>query len=156
MKSLKKIGVLDIIIIILVISLGSFLVKSLREKGGPGKTTTPIVYTFEAEDVGQEFIDQIEIGKDVYNSDKNNYLGKIKNFTVLPYKEKHEDTKNGVIKLVEIPDRYTVLIDIDAQAIIENDVILAGGEQIRVGHYFPIKGKSFASYGYILEIERGN
>lgn len=156
MKNSKKIGVLDIIIIILVIGMGFYLTKSFRGKSGPGKATTPIVYTFEAEDVGQEFINQMEIGKDVYNSQKNHYVGKIKDFTVMPYEEEYEDTKNGVIKMVEIPDRYTVLIDIEADAVIENDVILAGNEQIRVGLYLPIKGKSFASYGYILGIERGN
>lgn len=156
MKGFKKIGIIDIIIIVIIIAMGFYLVKSFKSKGNIAKTTTPIVYTFEASNVGQEFIDQIEIGKDVYNSQKNYYIGKIKDFEVLPYREEHEDTKNGVINLVEIPDKYVVLIDIEANAVISDDVILVDKEQIRVGLRLPIKGKSFASYGYIVGVERGN
>ena len=39
---------------------------------------------------------------------------------------------------------------------IGDDVILVDKEQIRVGLRLPIKGKSFASYGYIVGVERGN
>jgi TetR/AcrR family transcriptional regulator len=39
-------------------------------------------------------------------------------------------------------------------AYFENDVITVDREEIRVGSYLPIKGKSFASFGYIVAIER--
>jgi len=47
-----------------------------------------------------------------------------------------------------------VEIDIEANAIIENDVILVDREEIRVGSYVPIKGKSIATYGYIIKVVR--
>ena len=60
------------------------------------------------------------------------------------------------INLVEVPDLYNVLIDIEADATIGNDVIIVDREEIRVGLYIPIKGKSFASYGYVVKTERGD
>jgi hypothetical protein len=56
--------------------------------------------------------------------------------------------------LEEVPGLYSVLIDIEADALIENDVITVDRDEIRVGSYLPIKGKSFASFGYIVAIER--
>lgn len=151
---IKKIGIIDILIVVVVIGAVVFLVNPFKSKVEVGSNTTPIVYTFETNMVGQEFIDQLEIGKDVFNSSKNYYLGKIKDFRVKPYKEKFEDREKGVIILYEIPEQYSVEIDIEANAIIENDVILVDREEIRVGSYVPIKGKSFATYGYIIKVVR--
>jgi len=88
---IKKIGIIDILIVVVVIGAVVFLVNPFKSKVEVGSNTTPIVYTFETNMVGQEFIDQLEIGKDVFNSSKNYYLGKIKDFRVKPYKEKFED-----------------------------------------------------------------
>lgn len=154
MKWFKKIGIIDIIIVLIIIGGIIFLINPYRSRVNEGSKATPIVFTFETLDVGEEFINQLEIGKDVYNSSKNYYLGKIKDFRVKPYREEFEDTEKGEIRLVEIPNRYCVEIDIEANAVIENDVIKVDREEIRVGSYLPIKGKSFASYGYIIGIER--
>ncbi|NLY84885.1 MAG: DUF4330 domain-containing protein [Tissierellia bacterium] len=154
MNWLRKIGIIDILIVIVLVAGIFFLINPYRSKVDEGKSTIPIVYTFETVEVGEEFVKQLEIGKDVYNSSKNYYLGKIKDFRVKPYKEEFEDREKGVILLVPYPDRYNVEIDIEANAIIENDVIKVDREEIRVGTYLPIKGKSFASFGYIIGIER--
>lgn len=151
---LRKIGIIDILIVVVLVAGIFVLINPYRSKVEVGSNTTPIVYTFETTGVEEDFIEQLEIGKDVFNSSKNYYLGKIKDFEVLPYREEFEDREKGVITLVPYPDRYTVVIDIEANAVIENDVIRVDREEIRVGAYLPIKGKSFASYGYIIGIER--
>lgn len=148
----KKVGIIDILIVLIIIGAVFYLVKPFKEN--VNFNTKKITYTFETIEVGEEFIDQLKAGKDVYNSSKNYYLGKIKNFTVNPYREEFENMEKGIIELVEIPGLYSVLIDIEADAVIENDVIMVDREEIRVGSYLPIKGKSFASYGYIVAIER--
>jgi hypothetical protein len=149
----KKVGIIDILIVLIIIGAVFYLVKPFKENTN-SKNTLKITYTFETIEVGVEFIDQLEAGKDVYNSSKNYYLGKIKGFKVNPYREEFENMEKGIIELVEIPGLYSVLIDIEADAVIENDVIMVDREEIRVGSYIPIKGKSFASYGYIVAIER--
>ncbi|MFA5576475.1 MAG: DUF4330 domain-containing protein [Tissierellaceae bacterium] len=154
MNWIKKIGIIDIAIVVIVLGAVFYLVKPFRSRADVIKNTTPIVYTFETKDVQMEFINQLEDGIDVYDSNKNYYLGKIKDFRYEPYKEKFEDRERGIISMVEYPNLYTVLIDIEANAQIENDVILVDREEIRAGLYLPIKGKGFASYGYIVGIER--
>lgn len=156
MNWLKKIGILDILIVLIVVAGVLYIIKPFSKNVDSSNTTKTIVYTFETIEVGQEFIDQLEIGKDVFNSNRNYHLGKIKDFQVLPYREEFEDTKNGTINLVEVPELYNVLIDIEADATIGNDVIMVDREEIRVGLYIPIKGKSFASYGYVVKTERGD
>ncbi|NLK64411.1 MAG: DUF4330 domain-containing protein [Tissierellia bacterium] len=150
----KKIGIIDILIVLIVFGAVLYLVKPFKDNTKFSKNTVRITYTFETIEVGEEFIDQLKKGKDVFNSSKNYYIGKIKNFKVNPYREEFEDTENGIIRLAEVPGQYSVLIDIEADALIENDVIMVDREEIRVGSYLPIKGKSFASYGYIVDIER--
>lgn len=154
MNWIKKIGIIDVLIVAVVIASMVYLIKPFKSKENIGSSSTPIVYTFESNDVGEEFVNQIEIGKEVYNSSKNYYLGKIKDFRVKPYKETVENLEDGVINIVEHSNKYAVEIDIEADAIIKDDVILVDREEIRVGLYVPIKGKSFASYGYIINIER--
>lgn len=156
MNWLKKIGILDILIIFVIVAGILYLTKPFSKGRDISNSGKKIVYTFETIEVGQEFIDQLEVGKDVFNSNRNYHLGKIKDFKVVPYREEFEDTANGTIKLVEIPNLYNVLIDIEANATIANDVILVDREEIRVGLYIPIKGKSFASYGYVVATERGD
>ncbi len=154
MNWIKKIGIIDILIVLIIFGSIFYIVKPFSANTQFTKTTTPIIYTFESNEVGEEFINQLEIGKDLFNSSKNFHLGKIKDFKVNPYREKFEDKENGVITMVEHPGKYSVLIDIEADAIIENDVVTVDREEIRVGHYLPIKGKSFASYGYVVGVER--
>ncbi len=154
MKWIKKIGIIDILIVALILAGLFYIIKPFQNKTEFVKKTYPIVYTFETIEVGQEFVDQLKIGVDVFDSSKNYYVGKIKDYQVTPYRDKFEDREKGIISLVEIPDLYTVLIDIEADAIIENDTIIVDREEIRVGLYLPIKGKSFASFGYIIGIER--
>lgn len=152
----KRIGIIDILIVLVIVSGVLYVLKPFSKKGEITKSNTEIEYTFETIEVGQEFINQLEIGKDVYDSNKNYYLGKIKSFNVVPFRDKFEDTKNGTITLVDVPNQYNVLIDVEAKAVISNDTIIVDGEEIRVGLYIPVKGKGFASYGYIVKIERGD
>ncbi|MDI9494989.1 MAG: DUF4330 domain-containing protein [Bacillota bacterium] len=154
MSNKKRIGIIDILIVLIIVGAVFYLVKPFKENTKFANNTSKIVYTFETIEVGEEFIDQLQIGKDVFNSSKNYYIGKIKDFKVNPYREEFEDTVNGIIRLEEVPGLYSVLIDIEADALIENDVITVDREEIRVGSYLPIKGKSFASFGYIVAIER--
>lgn len=154
MNWVKKIGIIDILIVLIVFGAIFYIVKPFNNKTEYSNNTSKIVYTFETNTVGEEFISQLEIGKDLFDSSKNYHVGKIKDFKIMPYREEFEDKENGTITLVELPEQYSVQIDIEADAVIENDVIAVDREEIRVGLYLPIKGKSFASYGYIIGIER--
>lgn len=156
MSRLKKIGILDIIIIIFVIIGLIYISRPFMRNLQRSDNTQKINYVFETVEVKQEFIDQLEIGADIFNSSTDQYLGEIRNFKISPYRERIIDTNEGKISLVVIPDLYNVIIDIEADGNIESNRISIDNFAIRAGLYLSIKGKGFASYGYIVSIERGD
>lgn len=159
MKIEKKLGVLDILIIAVLVVGIAFASKKVLDKRAIEESIVnkaQIEYTFETLEVEQEFIDSLELGDKIYHSIKNEYIGTLKDFTVEPYKIENRNLEAGTIEMVEVPGNYKVLMKIEAEAVMEEEEekIVVGNEEIRVGMSIPVKSLGYATYGYVVKIEK--
>jgi hypothetical protein len=159
MKISKKFGLIDILIVLVLVGggiLGVKMIYSGQQEAEVEAKTVSLEYKFETNAVGQEFVDSLEVGDEMFHSIKNEKIGVLKDFTVEPFKIEHRDLENGTIDMVESPENYRVIMEIEADGVIdeEEEKIVVGSEEIRVGMSLPVKSVGYATYGYIVAIEK--
>lgn len=154
MKALRKFGLLDILIILVLLGGAFVFVRTMSQSQESDKETKPIKFTFETLEVGEEFVKALKVGDTVYNSISNEKVGVVKNFKSKPFEIEYRNAETGTIDIIEKPERYTVLIEIESKYSLEDeDIIMIGQEEIRVGKSIPLKGIGYATFGYIVEIK---
>ncbi len=149
----EKISIVDIMIILVIIAIGYYAVTFLNTKDINTVSKQTVQYTFETEDVNENFVKQLKLEGSLYNSSKNYYVGKLINYDVLPYEIIVPDLQNGVFTKQVVEDRFVVRMTIEANTDQDDYNIRVNQENIKVGAMFPIKGKGFATYGYIIDIK---
>lgn len=158
-KKPKKLNALDWVIISLVILLvsgGIYYFGYVRSVSGDA---VEISFTVEFRGVVtgglESFIDLPQVGDEIFDSVKGYYLGVITGlrnepttaFTWNQLEERFEEP--------EYPDEYNMYVTITVDGI-ENDAVITTGEvDLRVGKEMYIKGKGYASPGYITAISTG-
>ncbi len=151
----NKISVVDLAIVLMIVVLGLVAWSYFGNTSTTTSNRIPVQYVYETTDVPKSFTEQIEIGGNVYNSNKNSYVGVVVDLDVQPYLMAVPDLSEGVFKNQLVKDRYIVRITIQADSVQDNYHIWVNQENIKVGAMFPIKGKGFASYGYVVGIKEG-
>ena len=149
----EKVSIVDIMIILVVMAIGYYAITYLNTKDVNTISRQTIQYTFETEDVNENFAKQLQLGGNLYNSSRNYYVGKLIDYEVLPYETIVPDLQNGVFVKNTVEDRFIVRMTIEAGADQDAYNIRVNQENIKVGAMFPIKGKGFASYGYVIDIK---
>jgi len=99
----------------------------------------------------QTSLDEIKVGDILKEYDTGIVLGEIKSIDIKPAVIEVE-TVDGEIKLAEIPERYDFYIDIDASATINENSIVSGNKELRIGNKLVLRTKTYALESYILEI----
>jgi hypothetical protein len=149
----EKISIVDIMIILVIIAIGYYAITYLSTKDVNTISRQTIQYTFETEDVNENFAKQLKLEGNLYNSSRNYYVGKLISYEVLPYEKIVPDLQNGVFIKNTVEGRFIVRMTIEASADQDAYNIRVNQENIKVGAMFPIKGKGFASYGYVIDIK---
>jgi hypothetical protein len=149
----EKISIVDIMIILVIIAIGFYAITYLSTKDVNTISRQTIQYTFETEDVNENFAKQLKLEGNLYNSSRNYYVGKLISYEVFPYETIVPDLQNGVFIKNTIEGRFIVRMTIEASADQDAYNIRVNQENIKVGAMFPIKGKGFASYGYVIDIK---
>ncbi|MDU1023510.1 MAG: DUF4330 family protein [Peptoniphilus harei] len=149
------INIVDLLIIILLLALVAVGVKRFGNKAAVGEATTKKgVITAEIKDVRDVTAKNVKVGDPIYDYDKGTLIGKILTAEVEPYKDKTE--YQGKFFNSEVPDKYRVIMTIDADVKETQDFYQVGTEQIRIGAEMRIKNKSITSFMTILGIEVKN
>lgn len=147
--------------IINIIDLGAILIIALligggakRMKKNPGiaAETKKAFITVEVSDIRTPTVDGIVIGDPLYHYDKGERIGEIIDKKVENYKEPVESGDGKWIS-ADVPDKYVVLMTVEADVKENPDVVIAGGEQIRIGTQFKLKNRNVAVMGTILGVE---
>jgi hypothetical protein len=149
----EKISIIDIVIVLAIILIGYYALSFLGSKDVDTVSKQTIHYTFETEDVNENFAKQLKLDGNLYNSSKNYYVGKLIDYEVLPFEIIVPDLQKGVFVKQAVENRYVVRMTIEANTDQNAYNIRVNQENIKVGAMFPIKGKGFASYGYIIDIK---
>ena len=150
----KLFGIINIIDLVVVLILGLLIfggVKRMRSKPIIVSETSKAYITFEIVDVRMPTVEGIVVGDPLYHYDKGEYLGTIAEKEVVPYTEPLES--NGEWVNAEIPSKYSVIFKVEADVSDNPDVIVAGGEQTRIGVEYRLKNKKIAVMATVLGLE---
>lgn len=153
----EKVSIIDLMIV-LVVALASVFLYSFIFGGTPVTETDQvkekITYTVEFQKVNEAFGQMPETGGPVYNSSKSYFIGNIVSSQTMPYVAAVENYQDGSFELAEHEGLYTVLLTIEGAADVDPYGLMVGRQTIKIGERVPVKGKGFASYGYIVDINR--
>lgn len=149
------INIVDLLVIILIVALVATGVKRFGSKSTVGEVSTKKgVISAEVKDVRDVTANNIKVGDPIYDYDKGTYLGKIASVDVEAYRDKTE--YQGKFYNAEVPEKYRVLMTIDADIKDTQDFYQVGTEQVRIGAEMRIKNKSITTFMTILGIEVKN
>lgn len=152
----KIFGIINIIDLAIIIILVVLIVGGINRF----KRISPQVVTegqkaivkVEISKVRQPTVDGIEVGDILYHYDKGQVFGKIISKEVVNSKEP-VGTSDGKIVLSDIPGKYDVILNVEANATNTSNVIIIGGEHTRIGSRFRLKNKKIAVFGTILGVD---
>lgn len=150
----KLFGIINVIDLAVLLILALVIIGGAsRLKGKPiiVNEDSKAIITFEVSDVRMATVENIIVGDPIYHYDKGGYIGDIIDVKVEPYKEPVES--NGQWINAEIPEKYVATFTVEADIRDNPDVIVAGGEQTRIGVQFRVKNKRIAFFGTVMKIE---
>ncbi len=147
-----KFNILDLFIIAMIVVLGVggfYKVKKVNPTNviKPKPVELKII-VMEREKLG---VDMIKEGDILKEYDTGIVLGEIKNIEVNPASTEVA-TIDGEIKIAEIPDRYDLLITVDAKAMITENAIMSGNKELRIGNKLVLRTKTYALDSIVLEV----
>jgi hypothetical protein len=151
-KIFGKFNILDLFIIAMIIVLGiggAYKIKKVNPTNIiKPKPVEVKILVMEREKFG---VDMIKKGDILKEYDTGIILGEIIDIEVNPAAAEVA-TIDGEIKIAEIPDRYDLLITIDAKAMITENAIMSGNKELRIGNKLVLRTKTYALDSIVLEV----
>ncbi len=138
---MKKYNIIDVLIVIVIAAIiggGIFAVRMLTKEDNTETKTIQLEITEQKE----SFCKIIKEGDEVYDGTENKKLGKVVNFEIKTAQKYGKSAIDGTIKKSEIPDRFDILLDIEAPK--DTDV--------QVGKQMWIETSTYKASGYILGV----
>ena len=155
-----KLNFFDCAVIVLVILAGGvFYFLSSRSSSAPADAaasgTGTVRYTVELTGMRLEAAELVEVGDTLTEKTQKNTMGEAVSVEITPTEELTKDSINGVYHWVELPERYTATIVVEAQATFtDNEIKTTGGQVVRAGQSVRVNGDGWAGAGYIVAVER--
>lgn len=146
------INIIDLAVILIVALLAVGGAKRMKKSPVATTESKKALITVEVSNVRTATVDGLVVGDPLYHYDKGQEFGKIVNKEVEPYKEPVE-SGDGRWILAEVPEKYAVILTIEANAKENADVVVVGGEQTRIGAQFRFKNRNVAVFGTVLGME---
>ena len=154
-KFKKKFNIIDLLIILAAIIIGFIGIKFLRKTEVIAPQTVKVTYTYRSDEEEPEIANMIEENTEIYDSIKNYYMGKVIKKETIPATRDLYDEDSKAYKSSVVEGKENMILTIEADAIIQGkDILVDNQYDIKVGNQTFIKGKGFASRGYIIGVER--
>ena len=155
-----KFNLLDGIILLLVVLIAAAAIFLLSGNGNQGtaidKQNTKAVFSVQFTKVDRSVYDKFKAAMDndesVWVGIKERFEGKLEALECGPATKLTTDLYTGRAYLAEDPTTYDVTVTINASAVETNDSISASGTPIRVGEETSVRGKGFAGFGFITNL----
>lgn len=155
-KKGKIFGIINVIdlavIVLLALVVGGGISRFKRTAPQVIAQSQKAIVEVQISEVRQATVDAANVGDNVYHYDRGQLFGTIVDKKVENI-QREVETSDGNIVLAEVPERYNVLLYIEADATDFTDNISIGGEQIRVGAQYRLKNKSIAVFTTVLNVE---
>lgn len=154
-----KLNFFDCAVIVLVILAGGVFYFLSSRSSAPDDPTASgagtVRYTVELTGMRLEAAELVEVGDTLTEKTQKNTMGEAVSVEITPTEELTKDSINGVYRWVEVPERYTATIVVEAQATFtDNEIKTTGGQVVRAGESVRVNGDGWAGTGYIVAVER--
>lgn len=147
-----KFTVIDALIILVVLAVIVVGVKKLLPNMLNGSEEEKVDFTvlIQKEDMG--FADAITVGDNVTVSLTEKDGGIVKDVKAEPAVTLAYNSIDGTYANEIIEGKYDIYITIEADAGISDLAVKTGGTAVKVGAEIPVRGKGYASMGYVIDI----
>lgn len=144
------IDALIVIAVIIVIAVaGVMFGPSLLDRAEKAKVDFTVLLS--AEDKG--FSDAMSVGDNVTLSFTEKDGGVIKTIEARPAEYMVFDSINGEYKVQRVEDQEDIYVTIESDVDITDLYVKTGDTEIRTGEEIPVRGKGYASSGYIISVD---
>lgn len=154
----KKLNWLDIVLgallVIMICLGGAIYFKSMGVESTVSNKTT-VRFVVECNELHQEAAQQFQsaVGQPVIYGASKSDTGVVTDVQITPYRKITKNTQNGTYIYTNYADRYTALVTIEAEVSQTETEFRQDKEYVRIGAPMPVRGKGYASNGYIVELE---
>lgn len=147
-----KFTVVDALIILAVLAVIVVGAKKLLPDMLNGSEEGKVDFTvlIQKEDMG--FADAITVGDNVTVSLTEKDGGIVKDVKAEPAVTLAYNSIDGTYANEIIEGKYDIYITIEADASISDLAVKTGGTAVKVGAEIPVRGKGYASMGYVIDI----
>lgn len=147
-----KFTVIDALIILVVLAVIIIGAKKLLPGMLNGSEDSKVDFTvlIQKEDMG--FADAITVGDNVTVSLTEKDGGIVKDVKAEPAVTLAYNSIDGTYANEVIEGKYDIYITIEADAAISDLAVKTGGTAVKVGAEIPVRGKGYASMGYVIDI----
>ncbi len=147
-----KFTVIDVIIVLVVlIALGIGAVKVFPRLFNNSKNEK-VDFTVMIQNKDADFADAITVGDSVTISLTEKDGGIVKAVKTEPAKTMAYNSIDNTYSNEVIDGKTDVYITIEADTAVSDLAVKAGGTAVKVGSEIPVRGKGYASMGYVIEI----
>ncbi|MDY3118451.1 MAG: DUF4330 domain-containing protein [Peptoniphilus sp.] len=151
-KLFGKINIIDLLfLLILVVAIVGGIAR-FKDSAISVESTSKGKMTFLVDEVRTPTVENIMEGQDLYSYDKGIFMGKIVGKTVRPYEDAVE--YEGQWVNAEVPNKYSVYVDVDVDIKESDKAYVVGSEEIRVGNEYRVKTKTSSFTGICVGITK--
>lgn len=148
-----KFTVVDAVIILIVIAALIVGVKKLLPSVLHPADQQKISFTVLLQREDESFADAITVGDKVTISLTEKDGGVVTGVTAEPAKTLAFNSMDGTYANQIVEGKEDVFVTIEADVSVTDLALKAGGTPIKVGADIPVRGKGYASTGYVIDIE---
>lgn len=147
-----KFTVIDALIILVVIAA----IAIAAVKFAPSlfikteKSTAEFTVLIAEKEIG--LADAMSVGDRVTLSLTEKDGGVIKNIESKPAEKVTFNSIDGSYKIAQIEDKRDIYVTVEADVDVSDLAVKTGGTEIRVGEEIPVRGKGYATQGYIIAV----
>lgn len=155
-----KFNIMDLIIILAVVlvaaAAGYFFISSTAadtdaSKASGQSVTATVEVEFSDED---QFLTELpQVGDSVTIGEKEKMPAVVTNVRYENAKITAYDLTKGVAATEEIPGKYDVYVEMQADAVNGKDAVTINNSPIRVGDATAVRTRNWASFGYVTRLE---
>lgn len=150
-KKVRFTGI-DVIIVIVVLAVLAVGGAMLLPKIMNTSETEKVDFTVMIQSKDENFANAVTVGDNVTISLTEKDGGIVKAVESKPAEAMAYNSIDGTYSNEVIEGKYDVYITIEADASISDLAVKTGGTAVKVGSEIPVRGKGYASTGYVIDI----
>lgn len=148
-----KFTLIDALIILVVIAAACVIVFKLIPSKMAGGESSKAVFTVMLTGKDEAFADAVHIGDVVSISNKEKDTGTVTGVEVKAAESLEYNSNKGEYTVQTIDGKRDVYVTIEADASEDDKLIQVGTTPVKVGLSMPVRGKGYASMGYIVSAD---